>query len=50
LDAYAKISNNPSFLGNEAFLFVDQPLNIEIQRLTQLQMKVLLTEQALLMD
>lgn len=49
LDAYATISNNPSFLGNEAFLFVDQPLNIEIQRLTQLQMKVLLTEQALLM-
>jgi hypothetical protein len=50
LDAYAKISNNPSFLGNEAFLFVDQPLNIEFQRLTQLQMKVLLTEQALLMQ
>lgn len=49
LDAYASISNNPSFLNNEAFLFVDQPLNIEIQRLTQLQMKVLLTEQALLM-
>jgi hypothetical protein len=25
LDAYAKISNNESFLNNEAFLFVDQP-------------------------
>jgi len=50
LDAYAKVSNNQSFLNNEAFLFVDQPLNIEIQRLTQLQMKVLLTEQNLLLN
>jgi hypothetical protein len=50
LDAYAKISNNESFLNNEAFLFVDQPLNIEFQRLTQLQMKVLLTEQRLLLN
>jgi hypothetical protein len=50
LDAYAKISKNESFLNNEAFLFVDQPLNIEFQRLTQLQMKVLLTEQRLMLN
>lgn len=50
LNDYAGIAQDKSFLNQEAYLFVDQPLNIELQRLTQLQMKVLLAEQLLLLQ